>query len=466
MTLLLALACTSTTQDSGLVQDSGTTDTGTTPFDPDVYAFTSALTGEDSVSYGGQVFRQLLIDDMKIYIGGLTEQIDNGDIYPADGDVEAAVSFYLDFDSSVGGQVPHLTSTDPATTSSVYDDISSGKNLTGKIAGNDVDGQTNDWSQGLIGSDAASPEAQVREWIAELDDLAAARVAGEIPTTPSGEPIAVVYVTEDGRDLQQLLQKFLRGSIAYSQATDDYLDHDWDEKGLLADHTAAVDGKPYTELEHAWDEAFGYFGASRFAGGWTDEQIAARYLDVDGDGAIDLSSEYSWGHSVNAAKRDGGSVSGTDFTAQAWDGFVNGRWLLANSAGGWLQDYELQELMEHRDQAVDAWEKAIASTVVHYINDTLQDMNAIGTEDYVFEDHAKHWSELKGFALALQFNPRCAIAESDLDAMHAAIGDAPTLQGGDVDAAKTRLLAARTLIGTTYDFDDADLGDDLGENGW
>ena len=55
-----------------------------------------------------------------------------------------------------------------------------------------------------------------------------------------------------------------------------------------------------------------------------------------------------------------------------------------------------------RNQAILAWENAIAATVVHYINDVLQDMSDFGTADYSFSSHAKHWGELKGFSLALQ----------------------------------------------------------------
>ena len=50
---------------------------------------------------------------------------------------------------------------------------------------------------------------------------------------------------------------------------------------------------------------FGYFGAARSYDTWTNDEIAD-IMDDDGDGAIDLKHEYSYGHSVNAAKRDEG----------------------------------------------------------------------------------------------------------------------------------------------------------------
>ena len=56
-------------------------------------------------------------------------------------------------------------------------------------------------------------------------------------------------------------------------------------------------------------------------------------------------------------------------------------------------------------------EKAIAATVIHYINDTIGDMDS--GDEYDFYTHAKHWSEMKGFALGLQFNTNSPLHQSD-----------------------------------------------------
>ena len=190
---------------------------------------------------------------------------------------------------------------------------------------------------------------------------------------------------------------------------------------------------------------------------------------MDGDGFVDLTREVNWGHSTNAAKRDLGSNVATDYTAEAWAGFHGGRKLLAETAGRPLTADELTLLRGHRDQAVLAWEACIAATVVHYINDTLQDMGAIDTEAYSFGDHAKHWSELKGFALALQFNPRSPLSDSYFATLHALIGQAPVLEDAGPTALQAYgddLRAARALVGDAYSFAADNLGDDNGENGW
>lgn len=440
---------------------------------PDRYEFVSAF-GGSSVAYDGQTFRHLLIEDMKAQLGGLTARIDDGELFPAPGDVTAELNFYFEFDSDTSGVVPHQKSTSAEALQSTYAEISSGKDLIGKIAGNDAVGQHKDWSNGLVGWDLEgddSPERLVRAWFSAIDAAAVARANGKLPLDPRGAAITNVSLDAQGRDYQQLLEKFLRGAVAFSQGADDYLDDDLEGKGLNSDHTVAEEGKPWTTLEHAWDEGFGYFGASVAYGSLTDDQIAAGDYDSNQDGKIDLLTEVSWGHSGNAAKRDLGAnaAAPTDFTAEAWAGFAAGRALLAETAGQGLTAEQLAELKAHRDQAILAWEKAIAASVVHYINAVLADMAAMDTDAYSFADHAKHWSEGKGFALAFQFNPHSPMSDADFATLHSLLGEAPALESADAEARAAYadgLRAARQLLGETYGFAAENLGDADGDGGW
>lgn len=436
------------------------------------YAFTSRFDGESSVSYSGQVMRHLLIEDMKTWIGGLTGRVDGG-WFPVDGEVEGELMFYYAFDSATSGSVPHAKVTDPTAKQATYDEVSTDKDLVGKVAGNDEVGQHVDWSTGLVGWGAQgshSPDGLARAWMAQIEDNAIARSNGDIPLDPTGAPIAAVYLTPQGQDLQQLLQKFLTGAIAFSQGADDYLDDDLEGKGLNSDHSGPEGEENYTALEHAWDEGFGYFGAARDYGDWDDSLTAgAAVRDTwEADGAIDLLTEVSWGHSVNAGKRDDGALVATDLSGDAWTHFVEGRRLLAETSGP-LDEAQRAALLAHRDGALTAWEGAIAATIVHYINDVLRDMGAFGSESYSFGDHAKHWSELKGFALSLQFNPRSPLSDADFATLHALLGDAPVLPDADPEAIaayREALLEARALIGAAYGFDAGNLGDADGTNGW
>ena len=186
------------------------------------------------------------------------------------------------------------------------------------------------------------------------------------------------------------------------------------------------------------------------------------YHDANEDGAIDLESEYHFGASVNAAKRDLGSTDSaeTDFTAEADLAWRTGRAIIsaAYDAG---EEVDMAALGAQRDIVVSTWEKAYAATAIHYINEVLDDMGAAGTTAYSFADHAKHWSELKGFALSFQFNPRSPMRESDFAAIHAAIGDAPVgasvASPVDDEAYRVQLLEARSLIGDAYEFDETNV---------
>jgi hypothetical protein len=224
-------------------------------------------------------------------------------------------------------------------------------------------------------------------------------------------------------------------------------------------------GAPDTTLEHAWDEAFGYFGAAADYDDYTDDEIrgdsgrpdyANGYHDTNADGCIDVFAEYNFSASINAAKRDAGSTTMTDLTAEVFGAFVAGRGLIA-SADGALTATQSADLAAQRDVVVSAWERALAATTIHYINELRADMDACGTAEYAFTNHAKHWSELKGFALAFQYNPRSPFnMGSDFAALHAAIGDQPVLCGGDTAGYATALLGARDALRDAYGFDSAD----------
>jgi len=471
---LLATACTVADDDDSVVADDDDA-VGDDDDAPASYAFDSRFADESSVSYGGQVFRHVLMSEMKDWLGEVTGRIDTGAYVPSVGGVQAGLEFYYEFDGTDPGVsgLPHGINTTPAPLQETYGDFPSLKNLSGKIAGADADGQHADWSTELVGwtlpdGSTPSPDGLVRHWFAQIDAAAVDRANGIVPTDPEGHAIGSVFLTADGQDLQQLLQKFLGVAVAYSQGADDYLDDDFDGKGLLADHAVAEDGEAYTALEHAWDEGFGYFGASRWYGDYTDADIAAGVtLDSNPDGAIDLLSELNQGHAVNAGKRDAGAVEPTDFTGQAWTAFLAGRHLLA-TADGALESAQLDALRGHRDQALAAWEAAIGATVVHYINDVLTDMATLEATpaDYSFADHSKHWSELKGFALGFQFSPHSALSDAGFVQLHALLGQAPALADDDLGAYRSDLRAARILIGDAFDFDPENLGDADGNGGW
>ena len=91
--------------------------------------------------------------------------------------------------------------------------------------------------------------------------------------------------------------------------------------------------RTYTEAEHNYDEAFGYYGAARDNNFYTDLEARAKsgrdewkngYHDTNGDGLIDPRSEFNFGHSQNCAKRDAasaGNTNPTNLSTEAMNGF-------------------------------------------------------------------------------------------------------------------------------------------------
>ena len=447
--------------------------------DEPTYAFESRFNpSESSVNHAGQTTRQILLADLIAEMRRLSAGVRDGSVEPTTVDEVGEVVARLDGIYRSGSTdlatrpLPSLTSGDDTLCQATYEDLGDA-DLVSKTAGMDTSTDHRDWSSEWVGWSDASVlgDAPLGSPVALTDALfttfeeqvrACALDVSACPETAAGDPLPL-HVTPDGLDLIQLVQKHLLGAIHFSQGTDDYLDDDVADKGLLTDNTMPrEDGAPDTLLEHAWDEAFGYFGAAADYDDYTDDEIrgeagrpeyASGYHDTDGDACIDVFTEYNFAASVNAAKRDAGATTMVDLTAEAFDAFVAGRMLIAEADGA----PDATALAGHRDAAVSAWERALSATVIHYVNEVLAHMNACSSMEYSFEDHAKHWSELKGFALAFQYNPRSPWNDtSDFAALHAAIGDSPVLCDGDVSGYETVLLGVRDSVRDAYGFDASD----------
>lgn len=431
---------------------------------PVTYNFSSKFNGESSVSYTGQTFRQLLINDIK---NAMSSQLRNSSFYAKEEIVEMLNSYYrYDENNPKAGDLVIDGITDftitaydtngrqvDITEGFVYSDVQSpGKNLADKLAGND-----NPLRRGrLYGTNQAStPEDYVNLL---FDEFAENTVNGKNFTVPNGalapQTIHSASVTEDGRDLAQLVQKFFHSAISYSQAAGDYLSTTLGaNKGLKADNTKpSKAGSTYTNMEHHFDEAYGYFGGARGFGLQTDKQIQSSLSgDLNGDGAISLESEMNLGLSKNFGRVDVlAADQDLDLTKEVMDAFIAGRYLIAQAPAGYEQFVEA-----YSQVALGAWEKTLAAVSIIYINLTIKEYEQYGTFEYKYEQFVKYWSEMKGFAFAFQFNPKGIMSDAEFDQLHALMADKPVLphaNKADVDTYKNNLIAARNLLGSTYGF--------------
>ncbi|BFM07362.1 DUF4856 domain-containing protein [Halioxenophilus aromaticivorans] len=435
---------------------------------PTMYAY-SDENGADTVSYTGQTARQVLLTDLVTAMNATSRDAGN---VPAD--VVDDLNYYYSLDAATrdasyvatfalaGGENIIGNDTDAAAPTIAPGAISSDKVVKSKIAGQDsADHILGGEFFGWVGY--STPEELIDGLLAVLGEESA-DTTDQIAIAGGSANVGAATVTESGLDLRQLIQKVLLGALNFSQGTADYLSIDY---GSDANLTLA-EGKTYTEGAHDFDEAFGYFGAARNYNDLTDADIRDGYLfaasdSVVVDSAIDLRSEFNFANSTNCAKRDQGTADNTNptnLTKEIFDAFILGREILQNAAAGATEtsagslSTEAAEALD--DQiliAAQTWEKCIASTVVHYINDVLGDMEDFNGDEFAdldnFLDLAKHWAEMKGFALGLQFSPYSPFRSGevvvdgevesvnvdidDLKQVLSLMGDAPVLADGTQD---------------------------------
>ena len=280
---------------------------------PSTYAFTDA-DGNNTVSYGGQTARMDMLSEMVSYLKSANGSNSN----PATLDAATLLAMY---DNSYTGW------SDASL-------VGNGKQLKSKTALGD-----------------AGIQAMFEAWMN-------AAAAGSPDTTGSYLQAA------SGLEWTQVIEKGLMGACFASQMTSNYL------AGIEGDdNTVAVDeaaGKYYTEMEHHWDEAYGYF---------TD---AADY-PTNGTNRF-------WGKYANKSYLEDNLGTATDISTA----FRTGR--AAISAG------DMDIVLEQRDIINAETKQMVAGMAIHYLNDVK---SKIGNADQSAINHSM--SEALAFIFGIQF---------------------------------------------------------------
>lgn len=358
------------------------------PFPITVDGYSGSKT--NSVSYTGQIARHTLHDSLKKLAGK-----GNGSANP---ELKAKMMSYFKNEDK-GRAIIAPTSKGPFKVKQTgVDEISKGKNLAGKTYKGTVSGMPN----GMTG-----PEL-LEFWIDKAS------------SAEKGVDMA------NGYNYPQLISKFIMGAVFYNQVVDGYLD-----EYLAADKKPNdkpyKKGAAYTGKEHAWDEAFGYFGTPAHTLKLTPREVyeiakqgtkskkpedALVLADYNKDGVVDLKSEMTFAPAYYAAGFDAsvyGKSNGTNYLHAITQGFLDGRKLLANAGGKKLSDAERAELRAHAAVISANWEKTLAEATYKYAGSVYKDMTKLttiieanGDTSKVLKNYIKHWGEMKGFSLALQ----------------------------------------------------------------
>ena len=295
---------------------------------PSTYTFTDA-DGNSTVSYGGQTARMDMLSEMVTYL----KSANGSNATPATLDAATLLSMY---DNSYTGW------SDASL-------VGNGKQLKSKTALND-----------------AGVQAIFEGWMN-------AAAAGS-----PGDTSASYLQASSGLEWTQMIEKGLMGACFANQLTSNYL------AGLESDdNSVAVDasaGKYYTEMEHHWDEAYGYF---------TDA------VDYPTNG-----TDRFWGKYANKSYLEDNLGSATDISTA----FRTGR--AALSAGN------TTDALGQRDIIIAEVKQMQAGMAIHYLNDVK---SKIGTASQDAINHSM--SEALAFIMGIQF-----------------ITDTPDMSSADVNA--------------------------------
>lgn len=182
---------------------------------------------------------------------------------------------------------------------------------------------------------------------------------GQAGTLTSGT--STYLFAANGFEYTEMIEKAMMGAVLKYQALNIY----FGSTNMSADNTTLVAGQNYTNLEHYWDEAFGYFGVP------TDFPTTA---------ATDF-----WGKYCNSQDANLGS------NALMMNNFLKGRAAIANQYES-DKDAAIQTIRE-------TWEAIAAYQAMRYLDLAVQNF---GT------DQAKSLhvlSEAYGFIYTLRFAP-------------------------------------------------------------
>lgn len=332
----------------------------------------------NTVSYSGQIARHVLEQSLKKLAGK-----GNGGGNAADLEAQM-LSYFNGSDDDLPIIAPKSKDGFKIKQTSLHQ-ISKGKNISGKF----YDGAMPAWPGNMSGKAVAY----------NMIAMAAKSNKG--------------FDADTGYDWAQLISKYTMGAMAYNQAVDNYLDEKLSAE-KKPNNKPYKDGAHYTGKEHSWDEAFGYWGAAAHQHGFNPNKVYEiakmknqGVADKNGDGMVDLKSEYVFGPCYYAAAFDRSGTKSTNYTNTMFDAFLDGRKLITAAAGNALSDSERSQLKAYAATIEENWEKVLAEAVFKYAGSVYKDINKmkdLSGDDLnkAYRAYAKHWGELKGFAMAMQ----------------------------------------------------------------
>jgi hypothetical protein len=240
--------------------------------------------------------------------------------------------------------------------------------------------------------------AAVSQTTVEGSNGVAGKVYGPVPTTTTSVRAAYL-MNSKGFEYKEVTEKGLMGAMHYAEATTIL-------KNIgTYDNSTVVAGQG-TAMEHAWDEAFGYFG------------VPVSFPTT----TTGLSHWGSYCNSVNAA------IGSNSTIMNAW---LKGRAAISNKDNAGRD--------AARDIVVATWEKVGAARCITYLKQAKTNFANDGQRNHAL-------SEGVGFITAFRYNPSKTISDLDIALLLSYIGDnLYTVSQTNIDNAINKLATVFSL---------------------
>jgi len=251
------------------------------------------------------------------------------------------------------------------------------------------------WALNSISNEDELPDAKVQFW---FDGIASALVNDDTNLS----------------DKSEIIRDFLFGAIAYYQATGVLLN-----TGLNASNSSI---EKYTDLQHNWDLAFGYFGAHPHYGNYSASENAITLdSDLNNNGEISLLNEYNFEYATLSAKSDSqSSLSISNYSQEIFTAFSKGRALidLYNNTQTNDDPEFFRRLLAQANIISQNWEKALVVQLINNIKLTVIFGELFTQNDLYRSVYYRYWARSKNIAITLQFNPNSIISYLELVDIH------------------------------------------------
>ncbi len=217
------------------------------------------------------------------------------------------------------------------------------------------------------------------------------------------------FVNENGLEYAQIIAKGLMGAVLYYHATN-YLS----DAKLNVDNENVTPGRG-TDMEHHWDEAFGYWG-------------------VPTDFPQNTDGLYFWGSYTK------GRSGHLGISQPLMDAFIKGR--AAISAG----DIDTRD--KARKEIKKLWEKVAASSAIHYLNGSYADYEDTGARLHQL-------SEGTGFIFSLLFSDQRSVDQDEVFYLIEKLGGSRDLLNINLyKASKESILEVRDWLSERFDMEE------------